>query len=87
MEVVLTEEESAALQDALRSYLSDLRMEIADTDDRRFRDGLKRERTVLESVVEKLDANRGSSDLRDDQGREVIRLVTWWWTEDESSRP
>ncbi len=87
MEVALTEEESAALQDALRSYLSDLRMEIADTDDRRFRDGLKRERTVLESVVEKLDANRGSSDLRDEQGREVIRLVTWWWTEDDASRP
>jgi hypothetical protein len=83
VEVALSEEESAALQQALRSYLSDLRMEISDTEDREWKEGLRRERTVLEDVVSKLEAARGSSTLRDQEGREVVRIVSLWWTEDE----
>lgn len=78
MDVELTEEESSALRNALRSYLSDLQMEIADTDDRRFKDGLKHERTVLEATMEKLESAREASELRDDQGRETVRVVMWW---------
>ena len=82
MDVALTEEESSALQQALRTYLSELQMEIADTDDHDFKNGLKHERTVLESVVGRLDATRGASEMRDGEGREVVRLVTLWWTEE-----
>lgn len=74
MDVALTEEESAALQKALHSYLSDLRSEIADTDNRQFRDGLKHEREVLEAVVAKLDAVHPKP-----TGNDVI-LVHLWWT-------
>lgn len=82
MEVALNEEESAALQRALRTYLSDLRMEIGQTDDRHFRDNLKHERTVLEDVVTKLGSAKGSSELRDEGGREVVRVVSLWWTDE-----
>lgn len=82
MEVALTEEESAALQQALRSYLSDLRMEISDTEDREWKEGLRHEREVLEEVVSKLEASRGSSELRDAEGREVVRVVSFWWNDD-----
>jgi hypothetical protein len=83
VEVTLTQEESSALQRALKTYLSDLRMEISDTEDRSWKEGLRHERSVLEDVVAKLDGARGESDLRDDQGREVVRLITLWWTDDE----
>ena len=84
MDVALNEEESAALQTALHSYLADLRMEIAGTDDRGFRGELKHERAALESIVQKLEAARGESQLRDDAGREVVRVVSMWWTTTES---
>lgn len=74
MDVSLTEEESAALQKALRTYLSDLGPEISNTDNPRFKAGLKHERTVLESALQKLDhASRPPT------GNEVI-LVHLWWT-------
>lgn len=78
VDVTLTEEESRSLQQALRSYLSDLRMEISDTDNRKFRDGLREERRALESVVEKLDsASAGSSK---DGGPGVVRMLSVWWS-------
>jgi hypothetical protein len=55
MEIHLSPEESAALGAALRSYVSDLRMEIVDTDNPQFRRVLRGERTVLESVIARLD--------------------------------
>jgi len=84
MDVALNEEESAALQTALHSYLADLRMEIAGTDDRNFRGELKTERAALESIVGKLESARGESQLRDDSGREVVRVVSLWWTTESS---
>jgi hypothetical protein len=81
VDVTLKEEESAVLQRALQTYLSELRSEISDTDDRQFKAGLKHEREVLERVAETLAATKGQSELRDSQGREVVRVVTYWWAE------
>lgn len=51
-----TEEETGILREVLRSYLSDLRMEMADTDRKDFRDGLAHRKEVLQGVLGKLDA-------------------------------
>jgi len=50
----LTAEEGKALKHALEVYLSDLRMEIVDTDSQDFREGLKHEKQLLEAVVGKI---------------------------------
>jgi len=50
----LTDEETVVLRDALESYLSDLRYEIANTDSQDFRNGLKRRKAVLRKVVDAL---------------------------------
>ena len=52
--VTLTSEESSILLTTLEEYLSDLRMEIADTDLKSFRDQLKAKKMILQSIVEKL---------------------------------
>jgi len=52
----LTQEEAAALREVLSTYLSDLRMEIADTDSMRFREGLKRQEVLLKKLLQQLDA-------------------------------
>jgi hypothetical protein len=81
MEIELTADESAALQHALRSYSSDLRMEIVGTDNASYRNDLRAERTTLESVIDKLDEAAKKSSLRDANGRVVIRLVSIWATD------
>ena len=50
----LTEQDGATLRKALESYLSDLRMEIADTDAQDFRDALKREEAILTRLLDQL---------------------------------
>jgi len=50
----LTDKEGETLTKALEAYLSDLRMEIADTDAQDFRDDLKREEAVLTRLLEQL---------------------------------
>jgi hypothetical protein len=55
-QITLTQEEAAALRGALRSYVSDLRMEIADTDSWQFRQNLKRDAVLLTKLLEQLDA-------------------------------
>ncbi len=50
----LTKEESDILATILESYLSDLRMEIADTDSMNFRESLKKRKDVLKKVLETL---------------------------------
>ena len=81
MDIELTVEESTALQNALRSYNSDLRMEIVGTDNAEFRRDLRSERTTLESVVSKLDAAAASSSERDAEGRVIVRMVGIWTIE------
>jgi hypothetical protein len=50
----LTKEENDILATVLESYLSDLRMEIADTDSMDFRESLKKRKDVLKKVLETL---------------------------------
>ena len=78
MEIELTPDESAALQHALRSYNSDLRMEIVGTDNAGYRSELRTERTTLESVIHKLDEAAKASEHRDHEGRVVVRMVSVW---------
>jgi len=54
VEIRLTEDEARGLAQVLESYLSDLRMEIADTDSQDFRDSLKARKALLEDVLERL---------------------------------
>jgi hypothetical protein len=55
-QIILTQEEAAALRGALRSFVSDLRMEIAETDSWQWRQNLKREAVLLKQLLEQLDA-------------------------------
>jgi hypothetical protein len=62
-QITLTQDEAAVLRGALSSYLSDLRMEIADTDSWQFRQNLKREEVLLKKLLEQLDAELASPGL------------------------
>ncbi len=53
-DVNLNEEELIVLRDVLESYLSDLRMEIADTDNYDFRQELKHKEDRLKAILEKI---------------------------------
>jgi hypothetical protein len=50
----LTAEEAAALREVLQSYLSDLRMEIADTERLEFRRDLKKTEVLLDQLIARL---------------------------------
>lgn len=50
----LTKEEKETLIDILENDLSDLRMEITDTDSLDFREILKKQKEVLKKVLETL---------------------------------
>ena len=52
----LNPHELGILEHVLESYLSDLRMEIADTDRQAFRERLKERKAVLVRVLETIDA-------------------------------
>lgn len=52
----LDENEKEALSSALKSYLSDLSYEIANTDKQSFRDELKTRRDLLQKVLNTLDS-------------------------------
>jgi hypothetical protein len=54
IELRLSTDEALIMRRILRSYLSDLRMEIADTDSYDFRSRLKEEKLLLEAVLEQL---------------------------------
>ncbi len=54
IELKLTNEEADMLKDVLTSYVSDLRMEIADTDKFDFREGLKKRETFLKDLISRL---------------------------------
>jgi hypothetical protein len=54
MMIELTIEEAKILKEALTSHISELGMEIADTDRKDFRDHLKRRKAILMGLVDKL---------------------------------
>lgn len=53
----LSDLEAEALQQALQKMLKDLSYEIADTDSKDFRDGLKAKRDVLARIEQTLSAS------------------------------
>ena len=53
--ITLDAADAITLADALKSYLSDLGMEIADTDNKDFRDGLKARKAALRRVLDLLE--------------------------------
>lgn len=52
--IEITDEDAAILRSALEAYLSDLRMEIADTDSQDFREMLKERKAALRRVLDRL---------------------------------
>jgi hypothetical protein len=58
MTLELTTAEADELQRALGSYVSELRMEIADTDSYDYRQGLKARKAVLSGVLARLAVSR-----------------------------
>ena len=54
MEITLDRDERQILRTILENELSDLRMEMADTDRKEFRDLLSRRKAVLQKVVDAL---------------------------------
>lgn len=59
-QITLNNEETLKLQGILESYLSDLRMEVADTDRKEYRDELKEEEAFLKDIIKKLTEQQGS---------------------------
>jgi len=53
-QLTLNNDETEMLKEVLVSYLSDLRMEIADTDLKDFRDGLKAREVFLKDLINRL---------------------------------
>jgi hypothetical protein len=56
VQLTLSPEEAADLREALDGYLSDLRMEIADTEKMELRERLKRQEAVLSALMNRLPA-------------------------------
>jgi hypothetical protein len=54
VQLTLTEKDAATLRKVLETYVSDLRMEIRDTDAHDFRDGLKQEEVAINVLIEQL---------------------------------
>ena len=54
VQIELTQEKAQMLGDILDSYLSDLRMEIADTDKMEFRENLKKKEVFLKELLRHL---------------------------------
>lgn len=52
----LTHEETGKLHEVLKSYLSDLRFEIGDTEKKAFREDLKKQEAMLKGIIERLHA-------------------------------
>ena len=59
VQIELSPTEAQVLKMVLKNYLSDLRMEIADTDSMDFREKLKARKMLLRKVVALIDAGRG----------------------------
>ncbi len=55
LEMDMTLEEKRVLTSTLEKYLSELRMEIADTDAEEYRDKLREEKRIIYRFLEKLE--------------------------------
>ncbi len=54
VQITVSDDEASTLREVLESYLSDLRMEIVDTEDVDFREKLKSEEKVLKKIITSL---------------------------------
>lgn len=54
IQVELTSDEQEVLSEVLTHELADLRMEIRETDNRDFREGLKHRESLLSQIAEKV---------------------------------
>ena len=54
MQLTLTSEEASVLHEVLDNYVSDLRMEISNTDSMDFRERLKDKKVFLERLIAQL---------------------------------
>ncbi len=59
-QIYLSPEEASLLKEILTSYLSDLRMEIADTDAMDFREKLKKEELFIKELLGRLGSKEAS---------------------------
>jgi hypothetical protein len=57
----LTTDEVSVLTEVLKEYLTDLRTEILDTDDFKYRQGLKQKEEMLKGILERLEQSRVSA--------------------------
>lgn len=80
MDLHLDAEESAAMLAALRSYTSDLRMEIVDTDNPAYKRELRHEHEVLERTLTKLDDAAAEAGADVGEGVAEVRFVAIWST-------
>lgn len=55
IQIELTSEEAGILREILTSYLSDLRMEIAGTENMDFREALKKKEALLKKLIQRLE--------------------------------
>ena len=55
----LNDRERDALRRVLEDYVSDLRMEVADTDSQEFRDELKDREALLKGILRRLSSEGG----------------------------
>jgi len=58
MILTLTTEEQEVLQHILESYLSDLRVQIAHTDNPRFKVRLRNQEHIVQGLIERLSSAR-----------------------------
>lgn len=55
IQIELTSEKAEMLREIISSYLSDLRMEIADTENMSFRENLKKKEEFLNELLRHLE--------------------------------
>jgi hypothetical protein len=58
--IQLADEAAEILKSVLEEYISELRMEVSNTDNMDFREALKRKEAILKRLVGQLTAERSS---------------------------
>ena len=61
MEITLTDTEKLVLRETLEKAINEMLMEIANTDNRKMRDGLKEREEILKSILAMLPAEARSA--------------------------
>jgi hypothetical protein len=61
MNTGFTHDEMAVLEEVIKEYLTELRMEIADTEDYDFRQNLKKKAETLQVILGKLEKAKVSA--------------------------